>query len=284
MGRFKNGRMILTQERVKELFDYKPETGEITRKVKIQCNKGGVGDKPGTLMKGDYTRIVVDGKRIFKHILVWLWNYGVAPLEPIRHINEDHTDDRLCNLTLEYIDRTGTLTQERARELFDYDEKTGVLTRRVKTINSKEVGEQVGSLNKGGYLTARIDGAMYIVHRVIWLWVYGYLPENQLDHIDRCKINNKISNLREVSNSCNTRNCSTYKTNTTGVKGVTYNPCRRKFIARIMSEGETKPLGYFKDFTEAVCHRYAAEQCLSWNDCDANSSAYQYLKQQGIIK
>lgn len=67
-------------------------------------------------------RIVVDGKRIFKHILVWLWNYGVAPLEPIRHINEDHTDDRLCNLTLGTLIITGTLTQERARELFDYDE------------------------------------------------------------------------------------------------------------------------------------------------------------------
>lgn len=40
------------------------------------------------------------------------------------------------------------------------------------------------------------------------------------------------------------------------------------------------------DFTEAVAHRLAAEQCLGYNSCDNQSSAYlymqKYLKEGGI--
>lgn len=183
----------------------------------------------------------------------------------------------------ELIEREG-ITQDILKYLFSYDPDTGIVTRRVFVNSRAKVGDVVGYLDPSGYLRVRIGSKNYRLHRIIWMILYGYFPEHQVDHKNKNKLDNSKNNLREVSPQCNMRNCSTYRTNTTGVKGITYNPCRRKFIARIMSEGETKPLGYFKDFTEAVCHRYAAEQCLSWNDCDANSSAYQYLKQQGIIK
>jgi len=106
-------------------------------------------------------------------------------------------------------DRTRkTLTQERVRELFDYRED-GWLVRKSRTANSTKAGDVVGCPNGRGYLTVMVDWWHLRVHRVIWLWHHGYMPENGVDHIDRDITNNRIGNLREVSHSCNMRNVGT---------------------------------------------------------------------------
>ena len=176
------------------------------------------------------------------------------------------------------------LTQSRVRELFDLDYETGVLRWRVTTSNRVRVGDIAGGHTCHGYLVVGIDGRVYFTHRIVWLMIYGYLPENDIDHINRDKTNNAPSNLREVSRQCNTRNCDNLSTNSSGVRGISWSAERNKWHVDISLYDKTHYLTRHSDFTEAVCHRYAAEQCLSWNDCDANSSAYQYLKQQGILK
>lgn len=61
----------------------------------------------------------------------------------------------------------------------------------------------------------------YMVHRVIWQLFHGELSkELVIDHIDGDSANNKISNLRAVKHSINTKNCKKRKTNNTGVTGV----------------------------------------------------------------
>ena len=183
----------------------------------------------------------------------------------------------------ELIEREG-ITQDILKYLFSYDPDTGIVTRRVFVNSRAKVGDVVGYLDSSGYLRVRIGSKNYMLHRIIWMILYGYFPEHQVDHENRDRRDNRPCNLREVSQSCNMRNCSTYKTNTTGVKGVCWIRGGKVLQVSIAVYGSVKHIGTFRDFTEAVCHRYAAEQCLSWNDCDANSSAYQYLKQQGIIK
>lgn len=180
------------------------------------------------------------------------------------------------------------MTQERLRELFDYNEETGDLIRKLTAPGPNgKVGSVIRTKDTKGYYQVMVDGWTEMVHRVIWCWVYGYVPENQIDHRDSCKTNNAISNLREVSASCNIRNQGLRVENVSGVAGVRWVKQEGKYQVTIHCPRTKKPRTIFrtvKDFTEAVCYRYAAEQCLGYPNCNSTSSAYLYLKEQGIIK
>lgn len=170
------------------------------------------------------------------------------------------------------------LTQERLKKLFYYETETGVFFR----IRSKQrgvVGEPVGWKNKNGYLVIGIDYKTYLAHRLAWFYVYGYLPEYGLDHINGNPSDNRIKNLREVSQRCNARNCKLYKNNRSGVKGVTLHKLDNNWESKISVNRKSIFLGRYKSFENAVCARLAAEQCLNWNNCDSNSPAYKYVKE-----
>jgi hypothetical protein len=58
---------------------------------------------------------------------------------------------------------------------------------------------------KGGYLCVQVGQRRYRSHRLAWFLTYGYWPK-LIDHIDRNKINNRLSNLREATLAENSRN------------------------------------------------------------------------------
>ena len=173
------------------------------------------------------------------------------------------------------------LTQEEVRRLLDYNPETGELRWRAAK-GRRNMCRAVGATSRG-YLVIRINRKLYSNHRLIWLWVYGYFPENQIDHINRIRSDNRIENLREVTQTCNNRNCGMSSNNKSGVTGVFWDEKNGKWLSNIRLADKTKYLAYCSDFTEAVAHRLAAEQCLDWAGCDSNSSAYQYMKRVGVI-
>lgn len=172
------------------------------------------------------------------------------------------------------------LTQKRVRELLDYDPETGLLTWKVNRRGSAKAGDAIKSVDWYGYVRLAIDSRTYPAHRVIWLWYYGYLPENQVDHINRVRADNRLCNLREVSRSCNRRNSCVPRSNTSGVKGVKAG--KHSYRAFITIDSRSVHIKGTKDFTEAVAHRLAAEQCLGYSSCDNQSSAFVYM--QNYIK
>lgn len=111
----------------------------------------------------------------------------------------------------------------------------------------------------------------------------GYLPENDVDHIDRDRINNKWNNLREVSRSCNLRNCNISKINTSGITGVSWSKQLNKWVAQITILNKNINLGYFKDIADAAKARWNSEVKHGFPNCNTTSSAYNYLKKQGSI-
>lgn len=169
-------------------------------------------------------------------------------------------------------------TYERVRHLLNYDPETGVLSWRVRPPNNvKRVGDKAGGVNSIGYECVRIDQVLCLSHRVIWLWYYGYWPENNIDHINRTRNDNRIVNLREESQSCNAKN-SEQRVGNRGVKGVYERRDYKGWTASIKENYISTNLGSFKEFTEAVAHRLAAEQCLGWEGCDSLTPAAKYMR------
>jgi hypothetical protein len=170
------------------------------------------------------------------------------------------------------------LTQGRVKELFNYDPETGELIRRV-SVGKTKASDVAGCPNGQGYLQTMVDGNRYFNHRLVWLHVYGYFPEHGIDHINRNRSDNRLENLREVSQSCNMRNARQPSTNTSGVQGVCWNKRGQKWKARIGTGKKVLSLGYHSSFLEAACHRLAAEQCLNWGSCDSASPASKYVRE-----
>ena len=135
----------------------------------------------------------------------------------------------------------------------------------------------------GRYWKVNLNGHPYAAHRVIWLMHYGYFPENEIDHINRNPLDNKLENLREASRTCNARNTGIACINSSGVKGVYWNKRDSSWIARIKVRQKYYHLGYFDNFCEAVLTRLAAEQCLNWHKCDTDSSAYRWAIKHNVV-
>ena len=65
-----------------------------------------------------------------------------------------------------------------------------------------------------------INGKMYRAHRVIWLWMTGKWPENDIDHEDRDATNNRWNNLGDKTKADNNRNrAKTFKPYGTAGRG-----------------------------------------------------------------
>lgn len=152
------------------------------------------------------------------------------------------------------------LAQDLVRELFDYNEATGELIWKVSTAIRIKIGDVAGSLNKiSGYYQVMINNKNYRLHRIIWLWQYGYTPTT-LDHIDRDRTNNKIENLREVTVSENNQNKSLSSNNTSGYKGVNWDKREGKWRAKIQLNNKMKHLGYFDNLQDAINARKEGEK------------------------
>ena len=151
------------------------------------------------------------------------------------------------------------ITQERLKELVDYNPETGVFTSKVKRGNSIWPGKVLGSKDSYGYIQFMLEGRMYRAHRLAWLFMYNEEPEI-IDHIDRNKSNNKISNLRPATKEENAQNVELIKTNKSGVRGVSWSSARECWTASIYVNGASEFLGEFDTLEEAAEARREAEK------------------------
>lgn len=167
------------------------------------------------------------------------------------------------------------ITQERVQELLSY--RDGDLIWRVRRRGGAIAGSISGNISRGGYLQTMVDGKNYFNHRIIWLLHHGYLPENEIDHIDRNRQNNRINNLREVSHVCNMRNQKQRKSSS-NIKGVCWHKRENKWASQIVVSGKLINLGMSESLIEAACLRLAAEQAENWSGCESTSPAFLYVK------
>jgi hypothetical protein len=110
------------------------------------------------------------------------------------------------------------ITQSKLHEMFEYRDD-GNLIHRHTVQGGKRMGEVAGSPHNMGYRQITICRKKYLIHRLVWLYHYGNIPD-QLDHINGKRSDNRIENLRECTYSQNHGNKRINRNNTTGYKGV----------------------------------------------------------------
>ena len=88
---------ILTQARLRELFDYDPETGVFIRKL-CTANRHKLGEVVGYPGARGYRQVRAGGKTQMLHRLAWLWVHGVWPEFDVDHKNRNRADNRIDNL------------------------------------------------------------------------------------------------------------------------------------------------------------------------------------------
>lgn len=141
------------------------------------------------------------------------------------------------------------ITHDLVRELLDYDPTTGVMTWKHREVtarhwNTRYAGKPVGAIGHNGYLMTCIFKKKVSVHRLIWFWVHGDWP-CILDHKDRDRLNNRLSNLRNVDASINARNKSMRRNNKSGAIGVHWSKAANKWVAQIAADKKVRHLGVF---------------------------------------
>jgi hypothetical protein len=118
---------------------------------------------------------------------------------------------------------TQILSQSRLQELLQYNEETGIFTWRIHAGNRLS-NSIAGSLCKRGYFDISVDGKNYRAHRLAWLYVYGNFPIGVIDHINGIKSDNRLVNLRDVTNAKNLLSFRKVSSNnTSGFLGVSKN-------------------------------------------------------------
>lgn len=146
------------------------------------------------------------------------------------------------------------VTADYIRSIFDYDPDTGELiwkynANKRANWNTRYAGTSVGGLDAHGYLHCSItfnnNKYYYKVHRLIWLYVTGKWPKEQIDHINNDKTDNRIANLREAT--CIQNNCN--KPGRTKYKGVTFNGW--SYVAKIGYSGKYFYIGSYNTPEEA---------------------------------
>jgi hypothetical protein len=162
-------------------------------------------------------------------------------------------------------DMSADVSVSQLREVFDHNEDFSQLFWRSRPIvscktaswNARCAGKPAGSLSSRGYIEIgfKIDGIKYRcrAHRVLWALEHGEWPPKTLviDHENSAAHDNASSNRRLATQMQNTQNQRLRSNNTSGLKGVSWEKNRGKWLALIDVNKSRIGLGLFSDKREA---------------------------------
>lgn len=116
-----------------------------------------------------------------------------------------------------------------------YDEQTGYFY-------DAQASTRVDQINSNGYAYVRVDKTWFAAHRLAWFLLTNNFPSSEIDHINRCRSDNRACNLREATKSQNQVN---------GNCGKGYSRNGSKWKAAIKVKGRQIHLGTFATREEA---------------------------------
>jgi hypothetical protein len=131
------------------------------------------------------------------------------------------------------------------KEYLSYNPLTGEFTwiKRLKT-SHVIVGGVAGTINSFGYIHIQYNNKKYLAHRLAWYFIYGEMPDCDIDHANEIKTDNRLTNLRLDTERENQQNISKpNKRNTSGFTGVSWHKNDKLWRAQIRVSGKYIYLG-----------------------------------------
>lgn len=156
-------------------------------------------------------------------------------------------------------------TFDEIAQVLRYDCETGNLYWITRPCRNVFPGDVAGAKTSTGYIQVSISKKLYKAHQIAWLLHYGSWPKSNIDHINGDRMDNRISNLRDVDHFTNMQNQRNGAINNkSGFLGVS--PCNGRWKAEIFVGGKKKYLGTF-DTPEIAHSAYVQEKRSSHAGC-----------------
>lgn len=130
------------------------------------------------------------------------------------------------------------ISQSYLKSKLQYNHETGIF---VWLKNNK----RAGFTHSSGYRRIKLKNHPVTEHRLVWLYIYGYIPE-QVDHINGNRSDNRLKNLRQATNQQNQQNKRTPSSNNkSGYLGVSLCKKSKKWKATISINNISITIGYY---------------------------------------
>lgn len=189
-----------------------------------------------------------------------------------------------------------TLPAALLRQIIDYNPETGLMLWKPRRPEMFEDGYRdaagncanwnaiyagkpaLTALQRKGYLGGVCVGFRVKAHRVAWTIVTGNWPKNHIDHINGNPQDNRIANLRDVTNHVNHLNVKMQSNNRSGRCGVRFCPESGRWNARIKFQKRERHLGMFATFEDACRAREPAERELGFHPNHGKMRANEVLR------
>ena len=138
--------------------------------------------------------------------------------------------------------------------IFEADFELGLVKRTKKTAaNNANMDWNNGNSHSCGYRTVNINGINHYLHRVLYIMRNGNIADGmQVDHINGDRSDNRIRNLRVVSNQDNHRNITKQQNTSSRYIGVCWDKSREKWRSGIMVDKVNITIGYFDTEIQAA--------------------------------
>lgn len=135
------------------------------------------------------------------------------------------------------------------------------------TITRLSNGRVTGSPDSKGYLQCHFIDGTALVHNIVWFMHGREKPEGMMiDHINHNRKDNRIENLRLVTNAGNQKNQSIRPSSLSGFTGVGWHKASGKWAAKIKVSGKDIHLGTYSDMNEAIKARQEANLKYGFHD------------------
>jgi hypothetical protein len=145
------------------------------------------------------------------------------------------------------------------RQCFEVDFEAGKLRWRTGRL----IGKPAGSIHaRSGYRRIKLNKRNLRAHRVVWTLAHGRWPDDEVDHRNGVKDDNRLENLREATHGQNEQNKPAQRNNTSGVPGVVWDKGVGKWKTQIKIAGRHINLGRYDDYDDACQVRTAAKQIV----------------------